>query len=155
MSVYFVDTSALAKRYIPEAGRQWLLSWILPKHGHVIVIAHTTLIELNSVLAATNRRGHLSQVKMGLLRFNFIMDARNQYLVVPVDLTVVTNARRLVYKHKLRTLDAIQLACAIETKKLSGISVTFVAGDNDLKSAAQNEGFIVEDPHSYPSLHDK
>jgi predicted nucleic acid-binding protein len=154
LSVYFVDTSALAKRYIPEKGRQWLLSWILPKHGHVIVISHLAIVEVNKTFATHYHNGHWTQTKVGLIRFNFLFDADKQYLVVPMNAGVITTARQLVYSYRLRSLDAIQLASAVEAKKLSGMPVTFVAGDKNLQAAAVNEGFIVEDPHNHPSPHD-
>jgi uncharacterized protein len=154
LSVYFVDTSALAKRYIPETGRQWLLSWILPHNGHVIVISHLALVEVNKTLAKQYHDGHWTQTKVGLLRHNFLVDADKQYLVLSVNDTVITTARQLVYKYRLRSLDAIQLASAIEAKKLAGVFVTFVASDKNLQAAAVHEGFIVEDPHNHPSPHD-
>ena len=38
MSAFFVDTSALAKRYLAETGSAWVRSWILPRTGNVTII---------------------------------------------------------------------------------------------------------------------
>ncbi|MEZ4672161.1 MAG: type II toxin-antitoxin system VapC family toxin [Anaerolineae bacterium] len=51
MTTYFVDTSALAKRYFSEAGSTWVQSWIEPAAGNTIVIAELALVEMRSVLA--------------------------------------------------------------------------------------------------------
>jgi hypothetical protein len=47
-------------------------------------------------------------------------------------------------------MDAIQLACAIETRTHIKLPITFVTGDTNLKTAAQSEHFSVDDPNAHP-----
>ncbi len=51
MSAFFTDTSALAKRYIPEIGSAWVASWIEPVEGNLIIISELAFVEQVAVLA--------------------------------------------------------------------------------------------------------
>jgi predicted nucleic acid-binding protein len=148
--VFFADTSAFAKRYLVEVGTQWVLSWILPSHNNVIIISELGLVEMTSLLARNRRSGNLNQTKMGLLRINFLYHARDEYLVIAVDNYILQQARLLVDKYPLRTLDAIQLACAIRANHITNTSMTFVTADNNLYNAAVGEGFTVDNPIQHP-----
>jgi len=73
-----------------------------------------------------------------------------QYFVIPVDVSVFTQARSLVNAYPLRSLDAIQLASALHARRIVEQSITFVTADKQLRTAASNEGFTVEDPNTHP-----
>jgi predicted nucleic acid-binding protein len=73
-----------------------------------------------------------------------------EYLVLEFDADVLNKARSLVFKYPLRTLDAIQLASAVEVQGLLSATVSFVSADTRLLDAARAEGFAVENPLSYP-----
>jgi hypothetical protein len=46
VSLYFADTSALAKRYlVNERGSEWVQMWITPDAGHDIAICETAPVE--------------------------------------------------------------------------------------------------------------
>ena len=53
MAGYFVDSSALVKRYVQETGSMWLSDLVSPAAGHDIYIARITTVE---VIAALIRR---------------------------------------------------------------------------------------------------
>ena len=53
MAVYFVETSALAKRYIAETGSVWLRTLLDPSTGCSIYVARVTAVE---IIAALTRR---------------------------------------------------------------------------------------------------
>ena len=67
-----------------------------------------------------------------------------------LDRSIIRQARALVVRYKLRTLDAIQLACAMDAMTNLGETLTFVSGDNDLLTAAVAEGFIFDNPYMHP-----
>ena len=37
MASYFLDTSAIVKRYFPEQGHSWILALCLPAHQKVVI----------------------------------------------------------------------------------------------------------------------
>ncbi len=73
-----------------------------------------------------------------------------EYLAVPLDASVLVTARQLVGKYPLRTLDAIQLACALRAVTLLSEPMTFVCADARLLSAAGGEGFATDNPLAHP-----
>lgn len=59
MSVFFADSSALVKRYVPEIGSAWVASWIEPVEGNVIIISELAFVEQVAVLARRRRRSSI------------------------------------------------------------------------------------------------
>ena len=150
MSVYFADTSALAKRYIPEIGSAWVQSWIDPASGHVTIISALATVEFISFLARRQREGNVSAADFNRLRNDFVFHARQQYRVIAPGADVLAQAQRLVNLHPLRTLDAIQLASAWAAGQAIGALPIFVSADQRLLSAAASEGFVTDDPNAHP-----
>ncbi len=150
MSTYFVDTSALAKRYIVEIGFRWVRSWILPSADNIIVLSNISTIEMISVLMRREREGTISQSDRIQAQNNFLHHVENQYLMVDLDSDVLEEARNVLLRHPLRTLDALQLASALDAARALRISPTFVSADTRLLSVAAAEGFAVDDPNTHP-----
>ncbi|MBZ0303975.1 MAG: type II toxin-antitoxin system VapC family toxin [Anaerolineae bacterium] len=150
MSVYFVDTSALAKRYVPEIGSQWVISWILPEANHVVIISELASVEFFSLLNRRVREGTLTASSLAILQSNFLVHQEKDYLVVQLDNTVAIGALMLVNKYPLRTLDALQLSSALKAKALFDVPMTFVSADRNLLQAASAEGFVTDNPNDHP-----
>ncbi len=55
MSDYFLDASALVKRYITEAGSKWVSQLTDPAANNTILIAEITMAEVAAALAAKHR----------------------------------------------------------------------------------------------------
>lgn len=136
MNIYFVDTSALAKRYLSETGSHWVLSWVEPPAGNITVISELTTVEFYSLLARREREGTLSAANRSALQSDFDYHAENEYITVPLEKSVLQAARELLPAYPLRTLDALQLASAIEAQGILGVQMTFISADNRLISAA-------------------
>jgi predicted nucleic acid-binding protein len=103
-----------------------------------------------SLVARRQREGYISPSDADALRNDFLVHFEKQYLVVNLESPIFLQARSLVTNHKLRTLDAIQLASAIHAERLLGERLTFLSGDNDLLTAASGEGYIVDNPNAHP-----
>jgi uncharacterized protein len=148
---FFVDTSALAKRYVSEVGSAWVIGWIEPAAGNIIVVSELLFVEMYSVLARLTKTGAFSSVsQIQRLRNDFAIHYRDDYLVVPLDTSVLHLAAHLTDTYTLRTLDSIQLAAAIQANKLLGVPLTFISGDTNLLTAAASEGFITDNPYLHP-----
>ena len=142
----FIDTSALAKRYLMEAGAPWLRSMLHPALGHVVIMSHLTTVELFSLLARRSREGSLPVSHATLLGDAFLTHAADDYLVVPAGAQVLERARALIRRYPLRTLDAIQLASARHTANVLGETITFISSDRDLLAAAGADGLLTANP---------
>ena len=150
MSNYYLDTSALAKRYVVEVGTGWTRHLIQPSAGNVALISDLSTVEIISLLARRQRENLLTAAIRLSLENAFRLHARQQYLVFPMDEPVLVQARQFVGKHVLRTLDAIQLATAVYAARLLNTPLTFITADNNLLTAASAEGLATDDPSAHP-----
>jgi predicted nucleic acid-binding protein len=150
LSIFFADTSALAKRYVPEVGSAWVQSWMDPTSGHVTIISALSTAEFISLLARRQREGNVSAADFNRLRLDFSFHVRRQYRVIALRQDVLAQAQLLVVKHPLRTLDALQLASAQVAANVIGMFPTFVTADRKLLAVAALEGFPTDDPNAHP-----
>jgi hypothetical protein len=101
LSVYFADTSAFAKRYLPEVGAAWVQSWIDPVAGHLTFISALSTVEFVALLARRQREGSVAASDFNRLRNDFLIHARNQYRVIALNQTIINQARQLVTTYPL------------------------------------------------------
>ena len=64
----FLDTSALVKRHVREAGSAWDRSLTRPKAGHDLDISRVTAVEVDSAITRRQSGGHLSPAQAGAIR---------------------------------------------------------------------------------------
>lgn len=150
MSALFVDTSALAKRYVNETGSAWVKVVTRPAVSNVVIICDVTTVELSSLLARRVRASTLTRSSAVRLRNIFLWHVEREYLIVVFDSSVQGRARTLVDRYPLRALDAIQLASAQEAMVNLGDPIIFVSSDQNLLAAATAEGFLTDDPLAHP-----
>ncbi len=152
MSQYFLDSSALIKRYSPEPGSDWIKQLAYPASDHLIFLAEITLAEVSAAFASKHRRsGGISIQQRDRLLTLFLGHCVSQYRLLPIKRSIIDLAVSLTQRHRLRGYDAVQLAAALNASQTladAGLSpLTFVAADKDLLSAAQSEGLSVENPN--------
>ena len=149
MGRYFLDSSALAKLYQPEAGSDRVEA-LFRESQRRMIISRLTAVEMHSVFAGRVRMGTLSPADAAALRNHFLND------VVAALLTVVAiadhhyaEAERLLKQHgnifRLRTLDALQLAVALDVHRRESLDAV-VAADNVVCQVAAAEGLPVMRP---------
>jgi uncharacterized protein len=157
MASYFLDSSALVKRYAAdEIGYQWITGLCEPSAGHRIVIAQPTLVEVVAALCRMPRATppRLNDTRRDLLIALFRHDAHQQYSLVLVNTDTFTRAADLCRVHPLRAYDALQLACALVIRDeavVAGVPAPiFVCADDALLAVAVAERLAVENPHAHP-----
>ena len=64
MAVYFLDSSAVVKRYAQETGSAWVELLTDPQAGHHLYLARITAVEVVAAVARRQRGGALSAVAM-------------------------------------------------------------------------------------------
>jgi hypothetical protein len=151
VSAFFLDSSALVKRYVREPGSAWLQSITDLDAGNRIVIVRTTWVEVLSALSRRQREGNLSPKYVSSTIKAFRHDIQTQYLTVEVDPALADLAGDLVMRYSLRAYDAVQLAAALELHAgLQPIALpTFLSADARLLQAAGTEGMITDNPNNY------
>jgi uncharacterized protein len=141
---YFLDTSALAKLYHQEAGSDYM-DRVLDEIGSRSLISRLSIVELESVLATKVRTGEINPAALQIARRRFRADLARQRLIVapPVHEGHFQRARKLLVQYGvdegLRTLDALQLAIALDLHRQGYVTV-LVAADKRLCRVAPLAG---------------
>jgi predicted nucleic acid-binding protein len=143
--VTYLDTSALVKRFVSEAGSSEIRS--LLTGDEPIASATIAYAELYSGLTRRHREGVLSQLQYRLACRRF---ERDWMALVKVELgaEILSSARGLIQRHSLRAFDAIHLASALGLQAAANEPVTFVAADQRLLRAAAGERLATVNPET-------
>lgn len=153
-NVYFVDTSALCKRYIAETGSTWLNGILDPTTGCKVILVRTTTVEMISAIARRERGGSLTPADAVTAQADFQADLLNEYFIIEVSDILANRAMLLAKAHALRGYDAIQLAAALEANglrvALGEPPIILLSSDTELNAAAVLEGLSFDDPNTHP-----
>jgi len=137
--VRYYDTSALVKQYLQEAGSKLVLE--LLKSGEKVYTASLTYAEAHAAFSRRTREGRLTRQTARRLALRFDKDWES-YDVVILGEDVLRLARQMLYRHPLRSADAIHLASALLLARTSPTARwSFVCADGRLCDAAKAEGF--------------
>ena len=154
VNTYFLDSSALVKRYVPETGSSWIQFIADPATGNFIAIARIAWVEVFSAFARRQREGSLSSDELDIIVQKFRNDFSTHYQVTEVDQLLFETAGQLIIQYPLRAYDAIQLASALRLQsslsQTTNIQLIFVSADVRLINIAQTEGLVTDNPNNYP-----
>jgi predicted nucleic acid-binding protein len=150
---FYMDSSALAKRYMPETGSD-LVDEILDKiPGRRIYLLNVGAGEVVSVLLRRKNAGEISAADFAdlLLDFNSEIAHRRAVKKMPVTNRLATTAFPLIVTHSINSTDAIALqsALAIADKlRARGDDLVLVASDQRFLRAAQAEELTTFNPET-------
>lgn len=154
MAVYFLDSSALVKRYINETGSAWVLGLFDPSLDNEFFVAAITGVEIVAAITRRTRTGSIAATDAILVCQQLRSDLQSDYQVIEITETIISSGMILAESQGLRGYDAVQLAagCAInELCIANGLSpIILVSADDELNLAAVNQGLRVENPNHYP-----
>ena len=157
MTRYFLDTSALIKRYVhDEPGHAWISELCAAESGHTVLIAEVALVEVVATFCRMARESPprvTTEGRDSLIALFREHDVHQSYVVVTIQRALIERAASLCLSHPLRAYDALQLACALEARDdailVDGSAPAFVCADIHLLAAAQAEGLSVENPKAH------
>jgi predicted nucleic acid-binding protein len=154
VAAYFLDSSAIVKRYVAEHGSTWVVSLTDPQSGNRIWVSRIAGVEVIAAIARFARGMGIVPQHVSQAMADFRLDFTTQYRVVPTTKMVLDQAMLLAEKHALRGYDAVQLAgtlLASSRRLRRGLKpLTLVSADLELNAAAIAEGLVVLDPSTYP-----
>ncbi len=141
MAYAYIDTSALAKWYLPEKGSDALSAWMQQQKD--TCISSLTITEFRCLLARRQRMKRLTSIQVQELYAIFQQDCRDGHLLhFPVTDQHIINAELMIESLPavaLRTLDALHLSIAHD------ISAKILAtADKVMAQAAPQIGIEVE-----------
>lgn len=154
MIAYFLDSSALVKRYIGETGSAWVQQITDPQMGNSLFVARITWVEVMSAFARRQREGSLTNADFTQVKNEFRADSSIQYQIIELDATIAERAGQLVEQYPLRAYDAVQLASVLFLQ--SAFSTTqstqliFLSADNRLSTIAIALELLFDNPNHHP-----
>jgi uncharacterized protein len=138
----YIDASALAKLYVPEAESERLDAFL--RHRVGLMISELAITEVLSAVARRKREGELRSEHANQIRRALLADAESgSFTRLQLDPAVHREAERLLFATDalpLRTLDALHIALAF-----SGSATHVLTVDRRMRDAAVQAGMIVID----------
>jgi len=154
MATYFLDTSAIIKRYFPEQGHTWLVTLCDPAQDHKLYISQVALVEVVAGMCRKAREQSITVAERDTHINTFRQDIQDSYSIRLVTTAMYISAGDLCRSHILRAYDAVQLACVLnlrdEALANEVAAPIFVCADINLINVAVAEGLRVENPNNYP-----
>lgn len=140
----FLDTSALAKRYVQEPG-SGELSELLTSITSEIFISTLAFVEFASAMGRKMRNKEIAEAKVGEAIKELEKDWYEVFTKIPLEDMLAETAATIALEHSLKGEDAVHLASA------QAIDVElFVASDNRLIRVAKKMGINSYNPESGP-----
>ena len=152
MPIYYADSSALAKRYLPERGSSWVTTLL---RSEVISVSALAIPEVASALGRRKNEGSITASDASEIHRTFLRHLLS-YRVYDLTQQILYAATEVLLGSRsttLRTLDALHLATALESVILSGLAkeeLVLVTADHHLIDAAAAAGVRVENPEDHP-----
>ncbi len=153
MAIYFLDSSAIAKRYINETGSTWICNLFDQALNNQFFITAITGVEIISAITRRAKSGSINNRDAIAIRHQFKQDILSQYQVIEITGTIINSSMIMAEMYALRGYDAVQLASGRELNiscVANGLpAVIFVSADNTLNAAALAEGLVIDNPNNY------
>jgi uncharacterized protein len=99
VAAYFLDTSALVKRYIPEIGTTWILTLTAQTSNHLLLVSRITFVEIMSAIARRQREATLTTEQSQQLRTIFQQHFTSQYQIIELTPNITTLANYAIGNH--------------------------------------------------------
>jgi hypothetical protein len=149
--VYFVDTSALLKRYVEEAGTQTVRRAFHRFHGSLST-SELALLEALSALARRRRKDEISGPQYTQARDDLLSDIGTRLHVAPLPDGHFAAVVVMIHAYRGRRVgcnDFLHLAAAEHLRTANpDETVSFMCSDGALGTLAAERGFPVFDPET-------
>jgi predicted nucleic acid-binding protein len=135
---FFVDTSALFKRYQLEKGSA-LVSQLLEESAEPVFISSITIVEIISNLKRLCEIDKITTEEQFIKQRTFFYQDIGALDITILDVSAedIIKAEDLILKRYMKPVDSIQLAIALNLKR---DNVTFVSSDRRLCKISAEEG---------------
>jgi uncharacterized protein len=148
LGIYYLETSALVKLYVREAGTDRLLALTGRSSENRFAILALARVEFRSAVRRRERNGEIPEAIAAQLLETFDRHVEARFVTQTVTDYVLDQALLLIDRYVLRAFDAVQLAgyLVLTTSATGGDVPVFVCSDQALLSAAAQEGLPIFDP---------
>ena len=150
---FYIDASALAKRYVVEIGTPVVNHLFTRVTPHRFTVFNVDVAEVFSVLVRQRNTNRLSPAAFSQALVDFgaeVVHAASLRKAVAEN-ALVTAALPLIEAHSINSTDAVILRSALDLAaqlRAGGDDLVLVASDQRLLKAAQAEGLVTLDPET-------
>ena len=153
MQFFFLDASALAKRYAPETGTSLINHLFASVTSDRLCVFNVSVAEILSALVRKRNAGGITSAGFvqALADFRFEVVQPIQPRKIVADNLLVTAAFPLIESHSINATDGIILRAALDLAtplRSVGDDLVLVAADQRLIRAAQAEGLTTFNPET-------
>jgi len=150
---FFLDASALAKRYTPEVGTALLNHLFANISLDRLYVFNVGMAEVLSLLVRKRNAGQVSAAdfSQALVELGAEIVSSTILRKIVADNALVTAALPLIEVHSINATDAILLRLALNLAaqlRAAGTDLVLVASDQRLLGSAQAEGLVTFDPEA-------
>ena len=154
MATYFLDSSALVKRYVQETGSSWAQAITDPTAGHNIFIVRLTLVEITSAITRRGRGGTIPLGDVATILGQFRgkpPEDLSSWMSHPPSSTTRPGSPSDTPSVPM-TRSSLPPGLDLQQQSLAAGrgSMTFLSADIELNLAAAREGLAVDDPNGRP-----
>jgi len=148
VSLYYADTSALARAYLPDESDHAALRELLLESRSAVVTSELAAVELAAAMAAAERAQRIADAETVMRQIDADLSGDPVSLLALSPSAVFPVARRLITAHPLFAVDAIHLAVALVDARAYSVdaSIVLVTRDRRQEAAARSEGLAVWEP---------
>lgn len=146
MAFYYLETSALVKLYVREAGTDRLVRLVDSPETHQFALLSLAQVELRSAVRRRERAGDLDGRAVTKLLERFDLHLGTIFVRQGMSDSVLDMACAVLDRHPLRGYDALQLAGCLILKSAAPSDPVFVCADHQLLQAAEAEGLVWLNP---------
>jgi predicted nucleic acid-binding protein len=98
MTSYFLDSSALVKRYMAEAGARWIEA-LCTSESDTVAIAEITLAEVAAVFARAVPGRRITEAQRARYLEAFLGHCDDEYQLLPISRAIVDHAVLITQRH--------------------------------------------------------
>ena len=150
MAAYYLDASAIVKRYLREGGSRWVTDLWKRTSEVTLFSAELADVEVVCALSRAERAGRIGLHRRNRSAALYLVEAQQVLNHMSVTARILRLAHELALRHPLRAYDAVHLATVLQlSERLSSVSLPapiFVSADGNLLDAARAEGLAAQDP---------
>src|SRR6266851_10236285 len=117
MAVSFLDSSALAKRYMIETGTGWVRTLTDLSSGNQCWLVAITAVEVVTAFYRKARTGSHPLTAVQQAEAEFRNELTTHFRRLAVSSAILDEAMRLAATHPLRAYDAVQLGAALALQR--------------------------------------
>jgi hypothetical protein len=158
MPLYYLEPSALVKRYVQEVGSIWLRTMMDQAVRGTLVISGLGRIEVIAALSRLQRAKPSRAAELARLVYTFRRDVADRLRVMRLTDDLLSRAEAIAMKHGLRAYDAVHLASAMELRDAAAgqpeVETIMVSADEEVLTSAQDERLAIANPLSHPDPRD-